>query len=281
MSLFYCRQILAWIFLIGWLILYGKTSCSRKSGKMGDHSGYTCGGIGYFLLSHLPEPIRTYRWPLKKNFLVIIDGQAKGEAALLYRECRKMHDLYLLAGWVSPSILFPSLFPLLLALSIGRWFYEDHFLSKKAKEIQDEVIQSLPEMLSRLLLSIQAGSLVQDAWTETGLSQEGILYEEMREQAVLVKQGVSLTESYRSFGRHFQLPVLGEIGQLMVEGLHLGTQQLVKELETIRSRQVQAARRRMMEEAERASQQMIFPSILLFIGILILVMAPMLAQGLV
>ena len=272
MMVFWIRLVLVWLVLFLWLFLYRRMSLSVKPNGE---------GVGEVIFYRLPDPIKSYRWSRKKSWLTIIHGSPRGEEVLVEREKGKWRDLYLLAGWISPALLFPPIFPLLLALSIGRWFYEEYSLSKKAKQIQREVLGSLPEMISRLLLSIQAGALVKDAWLETGLSQEGVLYEEMRKLTEDIEQGVSLAESYRNFGRHLQIPVLGDIGQLMVEGLHLGSQQLVKELETIRSRQVQEEKRRIMEEADRASQQMIFPSILLFIGILILIMAPMLAQGMI
>lgn len=287
MTAFYLRQAAAWLFYLIWAILFlrmtGKAQPVKEKGWEGQETGISKDwqALAFSLFFMLPEGIRSYRWPNKKRWLTIIYGESLSERALLDRELTKLRDLYFLLGLMPIAIFYPRFFPLLLVLFLGRWFYDDYMLSRKASGLQMEVLRSLPEMLSRLLLSLQAGSLIKNAWQETAHSQEGVLYEEMRQLEEGMAEGLSAGEVYRHFGRHFRLPVLGDIGQLMVEGLQLGSQQLAGELETIRTRQVQAEKRRLMEEADRASQQMIFPSILLFLAILILVLAPMLSQGMI
>ncbi len=209
----------------------------------------------------------------------ISPGQNRSiEAYRKYDAISKYRDCFLLIGFI-PFVIDRSLLAFVLIGAIClRYYYSFYRLKKRALKVRSEVSKSLVTVISKIILSIRAGSILQQAWLETGLSQKGPLYDEMLRVDKSIKEGRSIKEAYRDFGRTYKLETIRDMNSLLLDSIRLGSNKLCEELEVLRKREVNREIRGLKKEADRASQRMIYPGLLLFIVILILVMAPVLSQ---
>lgn len=209
----------------------------------------------------------------------ISPGQNKSiEAYRKYDAISKYRDCFLLIGFM-PFVIDRALLAFVLIGAIClRYYYSFYRLKKRALKVRSEVSKSLVTVISKIILSIRAGSILQQAWLETGLSQKGPLYEEMLRVDKNIKEGQSIKEAYREFGRTYRLETIKDMNGLLLDSIRLGSNKLCEELEVLRKREVNREIRELKKEADRASQRMIYPGLLLFIVILVLVMEPVLGQ---
>lgn len=215
-----------------------------------------------------------------RQAMEICCGLKDAPRLLARQKILRNRDLFLLAGFF-PLCLGNAIAVLLcLALLVLRYALPTVQLKRKAHQRVLVINKSLPTILNRLLLSLQAGSLLTDAWGEVACSDEGPLFEEMRAVSERVKEGISYTSAFSQFAGRYPLDSLRELGRMMAEGLRLGSKEVTRQLEGLRKRALNRHRRNLLEESDRANQKMMGPSLLLFISILLLVLAPLLNGGL-
>lgn len=195
----------------------------------------------------------------------------------LYDAISKYRDMFLILA-ITPFVLTNHiLLFVLIGIVFLRYYYSFYRIKREASKLQKQVQLSILPVINRMVLSIRAGSLLQEAWEDTAKSNDGPLFKEMLRVEKLVSEGHSIKDAYREFGKSFRIESLKDMTGILLDSLSLGSIKLCEELETLREREVNRAKRALKQEADRAQEKMIFPGILLFVAILILVMAPMLA----
>ena len=71
-----------------------------------------------------------------------------------------------------------------VAVSAMMIWYLDELLNDKINSRRDELLKDYPGMLSKLTLLVNAGVPIREAWTKVAATNEGILYQEMRNTAL-------------------------------------------------------------------------------------------------
>ncbi len=235
--------------------------------------------LGRVIMEIVGEEPARFKNHINEYWEEIRPGQSKSiEAYRKYDAISKYRDCFLMAGLLPFVVDRVLLVFVLIGAICLRYYYSFYRLKKKALKVRNEVSKSLVTVISRIILSIRAGSILQQAWLETGLSQKGPLYDEMLRVDKSIKEGRSIKEAYRDFGRTYKLETIRDMNSLLLDSIRLGSNKLCEELEILRKREVNREIRELKKEADRASQRMIYPGLLLFIVILILAMAPVLSQ---
>ena len=128
-------------------------------------------------------------------------------------------------------------------------------------------------------LAIKSGLLPEEAWAQVARSSEGLFYRTMEEVVIKQRGGQSAVKAFREFGARYRLTVLRDIGSGIAQGLENGGEEVTGYLERIRLDIYRRLKRSYRIAAEKAGQRMVFPSLLLFIGIMILVLLPVLGRA--
>lgn len=213
--------------------------------------------------------------------MAILTDEKRATRALKLWQEDLARDLFLLSGLIpSALIASPFLAFLVLALMALRAYASSYELKRQARAIKRAAYADLPGLLTKLVLAMRAGSLANQAWLEVARSDAGPLYQEMERVVEDRMEGVGVDQAYRSFGRRFHMEGLDQLAMLYAQHLSLGGEELLEGLDRVRQMEIQVRKRSLKKEADRASQKMVFPSLLVFTAIMVLVIVPILNHSL-
>lgn len=215
----------------------------------------------------------------KAQWMEVLRGQGEGPRGVREKERICGRDLFLLSGLL-PVFLFWSPLFWILAASMGLRYYASIYLLKTQASREKKIVESqISDLLTGLVLSLRAGMLLDAAWMELSQNKEGPLYEEMRRVSRMRKEGVGFNQAYLSFGGRYQLDVLKDFSQLIIQNVELGGSELARGMDQLRRKETREKINRLNKEADRAQEQMLLPSLLQFIGILLLLIVPLFGQN--
>lgn len=218
--------------------------------------------------------------PDLRTAMAILTNEKEADQALELWMVQGSRDLLLIGAFLPAAFLVtPGLGILTLALLCLRYWAASYLIKKEARERKEALIWSLPEVLTKLVLSLQAGSLPDQAWKETAASGHGPLYEEMEGVLEAGSEGLSGERAYWSFGRRYGLENLNQLGLLYSQSLRTGGVELTRGLDRIRKEEIEERKRSMKVEADVASQRMLFPGILVFFAIILLLIVPLMSHA--
>ena len=208
--------------------------------------------------------------------------------SVLYgRKHAAYHQQISLARKISVSVLVFILL-LLLSIVLNAWiallfafagaagivYYYDADTTQRLEKRRENIRRDFPEVLTSLALLVNAGLIVDKAWKMVSKAGDGLLYQEMRRASVLIDNGVSPNDAWMEFAERCSEPYVDKIISALLQNLSRGNSELVIFLKRISdeswNEQKHAARRK----GETASARMLFPIMLIFLGILIMVMLP-------
>lgn len=261
-----------WLLWLVWLALYlrGKRLC-RKRGIDFDEA-YCLPGEAV-----LEQPALSPCYEMTASIMRPADALAEcGRAEARLRRNALLIFAFVPALWA----LSPVFGGLLAALPVFLWLNELRSRRLRVREIGQEILEELPAVLTSLLLSLRAGALLDEAWEEAAAASDGILSKEMRRISGLRNEGVGIVASYRRFGESLPIPLLRDIAGSVSGSRERGGLELIDDLERKRQRLFEQKRAAYRKEAQRASQLLIFPGLLVFFAILVLVMVPLLIGAL-
>lgn len=210
----------------------------------------------------------------------ILEGAEEGPYALTRWAAKRRRDLVCVLGLAPIGWMLHPLWGAAFVAFGALWELERSWNMKcAARRKKAKMIQGLPQMLTQLLLFLQAGGVLEEGWRTTAFSQEGEIFDEMRAVLHLRWEGTPTAEAYRRFGQGLHEPLFREVSSALAQNTEYGGAQLCTALVRVRKEAMDACRRAMQQEAERAAQQMVFPSLLIFSAILLLVLVPLLGQS--
>ncbi|MDD7593285.1 MAG: type II secretion system F family protein [Peptoniphilaceae bacterium] len=282
------RFIVASIGLLAWMML---AMHAKREARRGAHP----------LLTHLaPFPVDVLAWgnpgglrlielwggfdalpgfEQKREALSVIVDPFAVEERLISEECLVWRDVFLLLPFGAPLLIAQPFWLIFwLAGLMLRVVGSSYSLQRKARTREREVAEALGDVLTRLILSLHAGTLPVVAWNAVAQEGNTPLHQEMQRVLRRVEAGESLRVVVASLPARYHVTGLSDMTQLFAQSLELGGADLADGLERIRSRLYAERTRQFVVEAERASQRMMFPSLLLFAGILLLVMTPVIGR---
>ena len=142
---------------------------------------------------------------------------------------------------------------------------------------RDELLKDYPGMLSKLTLLVNAGVPIREAWTKVAATNEGILYQEMRNTALELSNGIQEVEAYKTFGERCSIKSLRKFSTMMIQNLQKGSGEVVVFLRDMSNEAWEEKKHEVKRRGEKASSKLIMPIGLIFLGVLILIMVPMFA----
>lgn len=273
--MFYASFALFLLWFLFYRRLWKKTSKGEREGPgLG-----TFDPLGRALYLGLRPYLSDWEEERRKQVALLVSPYAL-EEVYQRMEGELWRDLFLLLGLLPLGLaIHPLVFLVFCCFPVLRIFSDQESLRKKTKAIKEDLEEELPQMLTQFVLALRSGVLPYQAWMDLAQKGKGPLYGEMRALLLRMEGGVSLRVAMQEFGRKFELPALQEAGEILYQGMETGSGELASGLERLRSSLFENRSRSYKLRAEEASQQMIFPSLLLFLGILLLVLVPIFGRG--
>lgn len=150
-------------------------------------------------------------------------------------------------------------------------------LSGKVNKRRQSIVMELPELLSKLLLMVNAGENVMKALARTVEQKQGIshpLYDELRAAIEGMKRGESLSIALEEMGRRCAVPEVKLFATTLLINARRGGDAFVPALREL-TRQMWDKRKAIARTlGEQASSRLAFPLTVVFLLIMVLVGAP-------
>lgn len=153
-------------------------------------------------------------------------------------------------------------------------YYSDTKITDIMDARSDEINGEFCNMVSKMALLINAGMITKEAWTSIADSSEGVLAEEMKRSVIDMENGVSEIDAYISFGERCDSQMVMKFISMLVQNLSKGNRELVAFLQREAELNWEERKHYVKRKGEAASNKLMLPLALIFVGILIMILVP-------
>jgi len=185
--------------------------------------------------------------------------------------------LTLPAGLLAAALFRKTeLIPLVSILPVIPWLYMLVGIKNKIVERNSEILTELPCAISKLTLLISAGILLRDAWEMTSKSSNGPLYNAMKEATDKMKNGMPEEDAFFYFSERTGIKEARQLASVLTQNLKKGGNGLAVSLRILNGEVWAEKKQRAVIEGKKAESKLLIPLMIMFIGILIMIMVPLL-----
>lgn len=144
---------------------------------------------------------------------------------------------------------------------------------------KDAIISEFPKMVSKLTLLVNAGMLVRRAWDEVANSNfEEALYEEMRITSKDIQEGMSIDRAMDSFAARCGIKEIRKFSSIYVQAVNRGAADSIDSMKIMADEAWEQKKQISKQKGEIASQKLLIPNMIMFVGIMIVVVVPLLVS---
>ncbi len=156
-------------------------------------------------------------------------------------------------------------------------WYIDELMKDKLEERRTQMIQDFPNILSKLTLLVNSGMVLRDAWKRTAKTGDTVLYQEMQKTVLEMENGVPELKAYQNFAERCELKEIKRFTSTVSQNILKGNEELSKFLREMSDEMWSEKKNLARQKGIAADSKLLFPTMLIFIGILILIMVPMMS----
>ena len=238
-------------------------------------------GVGFCLLDWIRY---SYNSPLDRKRLTqsrIVFGVKYGDYYFRINLAQKLtyaFTLFVISFLFIPitgenvSILFGF-----IAAGVAFW-YIDSKITDIIEDREESISRNFPDVLSKITLLINAGMVMREAWDTVSQTGQGILFEEMEATTAEIRNGTPEIEAYINFGNRCGVTSIKKFTSLLVQNLTKGNRELVEFLRDSTSLHWTEKKHFVKQKAEKATNKLLLPIGLIFIGILVMILVPILGN---
>lgn len=145
---------------------------------------------------------------------------------------------------------------------------------KQIEERSEELLTDFSDVVSKLALLINAGMIMRNAWEKVAYSKEGVIYTEMKNVVINMRDGMSESDAYYEFGSRCIIPEIKKFASTIIQGIIKGNKELSVML-TQQSHEVwEIKMNHVKRQGDAAVTKLVAPMMIMFIGILVMIMIP-------
>jgi len=159
------------------------------------------------------------------------------------------------------------------------YLYDKELVSKQNKKYA-MIRADFPDIVSKLILLVNAGMTLSRAWEKicTDTKKDTPLYKELKITYQQIQAGKPESEAYEDFAKRCRVKEITKFIMLIIQNLKKGTDDLIPLLKLQADECWQLRKDRAKQLGDEASEKLIIPIMIMFIGILIIVILPAVLQ---
>lgn len=135
-----------------------------------------------------------------------------------------------------------------------------------------------PKVMSKLALLSGAGMSVDNAWKLTAYSGEGVLYDEMQSVVINLEQNVPPHEAYGQFMINCNNKYTTKLAMSILQNTSKGNDRIITLFQNMNDESWFEKRQNAKQIGEKAGSKLMLPMVMMFVGIMLLVMGPVVIQ---
>lgn len=145
------------------------------------------------------------------------------------------------------------------------------------KKRKEEIDNQFPQAVSKMTLLTTAGIEVSKAWKLTCADGEGILYDEMRRVVVDLDNNESPAAAYSRFIVRCNNNYTTKFATAIMQNITKGNAEIVKLFLRLNDESWLEHKHNARRQGEKISSKLLIPTILMFLGILIMIIVPVMS----
>jgi len=160
------------------------------------------------------------------------------------------------------------------------FFLTDKNLDDKANRRKMMFMMDFPIFISKLTLLMNAGMHLRQALLRiyNDSSKNRPLYIELGTTLQDIEAGVGESQAWQEFSERCKVKEISSFASMIVQNTKIGGNQLVEELKRMTRETWEMRKHASKQMSETASAKLIFPLMLMFLAVLVIVIAPALLQ---
>ncbi len=158
------------------------------------------------------------------------------------------------------------------------YYYFSTQPASKVKKRSERFMDEFPNAVSTIALLVNSGMILREAWREVSMSEESDLYFEMRKVNDEIDNGVSEIDALYNFANRCVTPEIKKFTSFIVQGLEKGSRDLAIALRNQTDELWELKKQTILKRGELASSKLMLPLMIMFIGVLIMIMGPIMTN---
>ena len=163
---------------------------------------------------------------------------------------------------------------LALAGTAALVLYLDMDVNNAVEKKRDDIISDYPEVLSKLVLLVNAGLVIREAWTKVAYTSDGALYKEMQIMSEEMANGVSDSEALYNFSQRCAVKQIKKFASILSQNIQKGGSELATSLRYMNEESWDEKKHIAKVKGETAGSKLMVPLLIMFAGVLLMVIVP-------
>lgn len=155
------------------------------------------------------------------------------------------------------------------------WYLRESFQDKLTAR-RENILMEFPQVLSKMTLLVNSGMLLRDAWNLIASQGDSVLFTEMQMTSVQLNNGVPEMVAYREFAERCGVREIRKFASMVIQGLEKGGSELTYFLKDMSEEMWLEKKNMVKRKGEQANAKLLIPTVMIFVGILFMIMAPVL-----
>lgn len=176
---------------------------------------------------------------------------------------------------IGTRVVIVFLVPLLLCVIVG--YLPLDRINSEVEERKESINSDFPQVISKLTLLTSAGLEVNQAWQLTMKSGEGVLYQEMKLVSRDIANNVAPSEAYHRMQVKCNDKYVTKLASAITQNISKGNSEIVKYFRELNDESWMERKHSSRRMAEKVQSKLLIPTLLMFAGILILVIVPVMS----
>jgi len=161
------------------------------------------------------------------------------------------------------------------AVTITTVYYISTNITDEIKRRKLSVSLEFSEVLSKLALLVNAGSIMREAWEKVAFGSEGVIYDAMRESVANMRNGMNEADAYMTFAGRCNDPRVTKFASTIAQNMAKGNKELVLFLRSYADECWEERKQSAKRRGEEASGKLLIPIVIIFIGLIVMILVPM------
>lgn len=241
-------------------------------------------GVGFKLLDMFKVEYKSRGANQLREEVTIIYGERYADYYMRVLYAQKISIIYLcFAGACGLSALAEGTDKLLL-LMVGvvmcgaLYYYFTTLPASQIKKRSEKFMDEFPNAVSTIALLVNSGMILREAWREVSMSNDSELYMEMRKVNEEMDNGVSEIDALFHFANRCVVPDIKKFTSFIVQGLEKGSKDLANALKNQTDELWELKKQTILKRGELASSKLMIPLMVMFVGVLIMIMGPIMTN---
>ncbi len=216
--------------------------------------------------------------------IVVLYGERYADYYLRVHYAQKLSLIYMIFAMMCALSALAQGMDKLLLFGLGvlvcgvLYYYFTNLPKDKVKKRSERFMDEFPNAVSTIALLVNSGMILREAWREVALSSESELYMEMRKVNEEMDNGVSEVDALFNFAARCVTPDIKKFTSFIVQGLEKGSRDLANALKNQSDELWQLKKQNILKRGELASSKLMIPLMVMFVGVLIMVMGPIITN---